>query len=217
MLYLCFYCISTLHSVVINIIYTSYLSINILANFVHPFLCLNFMSLTTLSASEDYKPCCVLLSTSASACRFCTTLYQCGQVALKSESPFKSFLMFFFCGVFFFLTAWKSCCCDYPGWSVFIELGVFWNLMWFEKDQKIKQLPMKLKFIILNCDCVSVCFRVLWLLTKSFNRMEEATVNYFCFRVGFGRMPFNSWVQYILVIWLGVPLLYEVKILFEYS
>lgn len=44
---------------------------------------------------------------------------------------------------------------------------VFWNLLWFEKDQKIKQLPMKLKFIILNCVCLCVCVRahtyVLWL------------------------------------------------------
>ena len=55
------------------------------------------------------------------------------------------------------LSTWKNYCCDYPGWSVFIELmsKVFWNLLWFGKDRKIKQLPMKFKFIILSC--VFVC------------------------------------------------------------
>lgn len=90
--------VSTLHTVVVNIIYINCLSFNTQYYFVHPFLCLNLVLLTTLSTSEGCEPCCMLLCTFA--CSYCINIYLCWQVALKTENKFKNFLLFFFCSIF---------------------------------------------------------------------------------------------------------------------
>lgn len=150
------------------------MSINSLPYYVPVFLCLCLVFLTTLSTSEDWT---MLYTSLPLLVTHCTIIYHCWQVALKSESQFKSFSVFF-CSFLFLLTAWKSCYCDYPGWSIIIELmwRVFWNLMWFEK------VSVKSRLIILNCVCVHAYACMLWLLSKSFNRhfggIEGATINY---------------------------------------
>lgn len=98
-----YYCFNPSYCCV-NITYTSYFSINTLPYFVHPFLHLSFVFLTTLSTSEDCEPCRVLCTL---ACNHYITFYHCWQFAVKSESKLKSFLLFF-CDIFYLPTIWKS-------------------------------------------------------------------------------------------------------------